>query len=99
MVMVISLLLLLLAIGSLVCFVMVLIQMFQAGEQTLGIICIVLVLCGGIGSLIAFIFGWINANKWNIKNLMWIWTGIIVAAVLLDIILIATGGPIIPYQQ
>src|SRR5438094_10081132 len=41
-------------IGELVCYILVLIKMFQAGEQTMGIICIVLTLCCGIGGLVAF---------------------------------------------
>ena len=65
----------------------------------MGIVCLVLLLCFGIGGLVVFVLGWINANKWNIKNLMLIWTGIVVGIVLLDIILIATGGPMIPYKQ
>jgi len=93
---VISGLLVLLGIGSLVCLILVLIKMFQEGEQTLGIVCIVLLLLCGIGSLVVFVFGWINANKWNIKNLMWAWTGIIIGVIVLDIILVATGGPMIP---
>jgi len=76
----------LLVIASLVCFVLVLIKMFQSGEQTLGIVCIVLVLCSGIGFIVAFIFGWINANKWDIKNVMLIWTGAIIAGLVLSLI-------------
>ncbi len=99
MVMAIYFLLVLLGIGQLVCLVMVLIKMFQAGEQTMGIVCIVLLLVCGIGGLVVFVLGWINATKWNIKNLMWAWTGMIIAAIVLDIILIATGGPMIPYKE
>jgi hypothetical protein len=40
-------------ITSLVCFVMVLVKMFQNGKTGLGIACIVLVFCCGIGGLIA----------------------------------------------
>jgi len=99
MVIVISMLLGLLLIGSLVCLIMVLIKMFQAGDQTMGIICLVLILCFGIGGLVVFVLGWINSSKWNIKNLMMIWTGIIAAMIVLDILLIVTGGPMIPFKQ
>jgi len=99
MIMAIALLVILVAIGNFVCFVMVLIKMFQEGEQTLGIVCIVLAFCTGIGSLIAFVFGWINASKWDIKNLMWIWTGTWIAIVVLEIILFASGASMIPYKQ
>jgi hypothetical protein len=89
----------LLGIAGLVCFVLVLIKMFQSGEQTLGIVCIVLVLCFGIGGLIAFIFGWINANKWDIKNVMWIWTGAIIAGLVLSVIAFSMGAAMIPLKQ
>ena len=56
-------------IAWLVCFIMVLIKMFQQGQTGLGIACIVLVFCVGIGGLIAFIFGWINAQKWPVWQL------------------------------
>jgi hypothetical protein len=91
MVMVFAFLIILLALGSLACFVMVLIKMFQEGDQTLGIVCIVLAFCTGIGTLIAYIFGWINSSKYDIKNLMWIWTGIWIALILLEIIFFASG--------
>lgn len=76
----------LVGIASLVCFVMVVIQMFQNGRQTLGIVTIVLAFCCGIGGLIALIVGWINANTWNIRNLMLIWTVLIVIGIVLNII-------------
>ena len=59
-------------IGSLVCFILVLIKMFQNEQVALGIVCIVF--CG-VGAVIAFIMGWVNASKWNIQNVMWAWTG------------------------
>jgi hypothetical protein len=73
--------------------------MFQSGEQTLGIVCIVLVLCSGIGFIVAFIFGWINANKWDIKNVMLIWTGAIIASLLLSVIALSMGAAMIPFQH
>src|SRR5262245_6850617 len=99
MVMVLAGLILLLAIGSIVCFVMVVLKMFQEGDQTLGIVCVVLFFCTGLGTLIAYIFGWVNSSKYDIKNLMWIWTGIWIGLVLLEIVLVATGGPMIPYSK
>ena len=61
-------------LGSLVCFVLVLVQMFQRGHTGLGITCIVLLFCCGIGALIAFIYGWINHREWGITTIMLIWT-------------------------
>jgi hypothetical protein len=59
---------------SFVCFVVVLIQMFQRGATGMGILCIVLTLCCGIGVLIAFVYGWVKATEWKISNLMIVWT-------------------------
>jgi hypothetical protein len=60
-------------LGSLICFILVLVKMFQTGNMGLGIACIVLTCCG-IGPLIAFIYGWVKARDWNIMNLMIAWT-------------------------
>jgi len=70
-------------IGSLVCFIMVLVKMFQNDQSTLGIVCIVLALCTGIGALIAFVVGWMNARAWNIQQVMLAWTGCIVGGFIL----------------
>jgi hypothetical protein len=62
-------------LGMLVCFILVLIKIFQDGQTGLGIACIVLtVLCCGIGGLIAFVVGWINHRRWNITPVMIVWT-------------------------
>jgi hypothetical protein len=65
-------------LGSLVCYVLVLIKMFQNGQTGLGIACIVLLLCCGLGGLIAFVYGWIKAGEWGITNIMMIWTVFVV---------------------
>jgi hypothetical protein len=59
---------------SLICFILVLIQMFQRGAVALGVTCIVLTFCCGVGPIIAFVFGWVKARQWNITNLMMVWT-------------------------
>lgn len=59
---------------SFVCFILVLVQMFQHGATGMGIACIVLGFCCGIGGLIAFIYGWMNARRWNIERLMTVWS-------------------------
>ena len=61
------------SIGSLVCFVLVVVKMFQHNQTTLGVVCIVGVFCC-IGGLIAFVFGWMKSKEWNITNIMIIWT-------------------------
>ena len=69
-------------VGSLVCFILVLVKMFQNGQTGLGIVCIVLTFCCGIGPLIAFIYGWVKAGEWRITNLMTIWTVFFVLSIL-----------------
>ncbi len=85
-------LLAILGIGSLVCFILVLIKMFQQGQTGLGIACIVLAFCAGIGVLIAFIYGWFKAREWDLQKVMMVWSGILVAHVLLVIIFMVLGG-------
>ncbi len=81
----IAILQLLVGLASLVCFIMVVIQIFQHGQTVLGIVTIVLACCG-IGGLIALIVGWINATNWGIRNLMLIWTVLIVVGIILNVI-------------
>src|SRR5262249_13526437 len=69
-------------VGSLICCVLVLIKMFQHGRTALGIACIVLLLCFGIGGLVAFIYGWIKAKEWNMTQLMTIWTAFFVLSIV-----------------
>jgi hypothetical protein len=75
----------LMTIGSLVCFILVLIAMFKNGQTQMGIASIVLCFCCGIGMLIAFIMGWVNATRWGIKNVMIFWTALIVINVILNL--------------
>lgn len=77
-------------IGSLVCFILVVIKMFQNNQTGLGIAC--LLLCWCVGPLIAFVYGWIKSSEWNIKNIMLIWSGLFAAAILLAAVSAAMGG-------
>ena len=61
-------------IASLVFFIMVVVQMFKHDQTNLGIICIVLTFCTGVGPLIAFVYGWMKATEWNLKKTMNYWT-------------------------
>ena len=82
----------LLGIISLVCWILVLIKMFQHGAIGLAIASIVLILCG-IGPLVALVYGWIKADEWGIRNVMLIWT----ICLLLSIV-VGVGGQLIPRQ-
>jgi hypothetical protein len=68
-------------LGSLICWVMVLIKMFPAEGALKGILAVI---CG----LYAFIWGWMNATRFNIKNIMLAWT----ACIVLSMALGAFGG-------
>ena len=72
-----SILLILILLANIACFIMVLIKLFQdkgALHGILGLIC----------SLYTFIWGWMNAGRLNIRNIMLIWTVIIILQVILN---------------
>jgi hypothetical protein len=63
------------SIVSLVCWIMVLIKMFQSEGALKGIFGII---CG----IYAFIWGWMNASRFNIKNIMIAWTIAIILSIV-----------------
>ena len=71
------------SLGSFIIFIMVLIKQFQNAGPVHGIIGIIT--CG----IWTFIWGWMNAGRLGIKNLMLIWT---VLWILYFILAIAGGG-------
>ena len=83
-------------IVSLVCYILVIVQMFQRGKTGLGIACLVLLLLCGLGALVAFIYGWMNVKEWGIKNIMLIWTGCIVVSLVCNVAFAALGGAAMP---
>ena len=64
-------------IGSLICWIMILIKLFQEKGVLHGILGII---CG----LYPFIWGWINVGRLNVKNIMLIWTVCIVLGIILN---------------
>ena len=68
----------LLAIASLVYFILVVVQMFKHEQVGLGLASLVLTPCVGIGPLLAYVMGWVKAGEWGIRGLMWQWTGVAV---------------------
>jgi hypothetical protein len=68
-------------VGSIICFIIVLVKMFQNAGVLQGILGLI---CG----IWCFIWGWMNAGKLGIKNIMLIWTVLI----LLNIVLGIAGG-------
>lgn len=67
---------------SLVCWIMVLIKMFPAEGALKGVLAII---CG----LYAFIWGWMNAGRFNLRNIMLIWTVAIIVSVIANMM---SGG-------
>jgi hypothetical protein len=62
------------SVVSLICFVLVIIEMLQRGAVAMAVTCILLTLCCGIGGLIAFVYGWMRSSDWNIATAMKVWT-------------------------
>lgn len=71
-----SILLMLLVLGMIVCWIMVLIRMFKDAGAVHGII-------GILCSLYAFIWGWMNSGKLGLRNIMLAWTVILVLYIIL----------------
>jgi hypothetical protein len=61
-----------------VCLVLVLLKLFPAEGALKGILGII---CG----LYTFIWGWMNAAKQNIKNIMLIWTVLLILSIALNV--------------
>lgn len=68
-------------IGCVICWIIVLVKIFQNDGALKGIIGLI---CG----LFAFIWGWMNATRLGVKNIMMIWTVLLI----LYAILAAMGG-------
>jgi hypothetical protein len=68
----------LVGLGSLVCFVIVLIKQFQTAGPLHGIIG--LITCG----IWTFIWGWMKGAALNLRNIMLIWTVLIVLGIVLN---------------
>jgi Na+/H+ antiporter NhaC len=78
----------LVGLGSFICFIIVLIKQFQNAGAIHGIIGIIT--CG----IWTLIWGWMNAGKLGIKNIMMIWTVLII----IYCILAAMGGVAFSYS-
>ena len=63
-------------LGCVICFIIVLIKLFQDKGVLHGIL-------GLICSLYTFIWGWMNAARFNIRNIMMIWTALILIGMVL----------------
>jgi hypothetical protein len=73
-----------------VCFILVLVKMFQNDATQLGVTIIVLTCLCGIGPLIAFVVGWMRSEEWSIRPLMLVWTGCAVINLILAFAILLT---------
>jgi len=80
-----SIVLALAGIGSLVCWIMVLIQMFKNAGVVHGILGII---CG----IYAFIWGWMNNSRYGLNTIMLVWTACFVASIIIQGITMAVLG-------
>lgn len=69
---------LIIGLGSLACWILVLVKIFQAGEIGLGIL-------GILCPLFTFIYGWMKSDKWSIRQIMIVWTILIVVSIILRV--------------
>ena len=74
---ILSLLAVVIGLGSLACWIMVLIKLFKAEGPLYGILGII---CG----LYALVWGWMNADKQNIRQLMMIWTALFILGLVIN---------------
>jgi hypothetical protein len=74
-----SILIMLVALADVVVAIMVLVKLFQNEGALKGILGLI---CG----LYTFIWGWMNANRLGIKNLMIIWTLLIILLIILQVV-------------
>lgn len=72
-------LLLLIELVAIVCFIIVLIKQFQTAGVVHGIIGIIT--C----SIWTFIWGWMNSAALNLRNIMLIWTALIVICIIIQV--------------
>jgi hypothetical protein len=92
-----SILVLLVLLAAIVVQILVVVKMFQNAGALHGILGLI---CG----LYAFIWGWMNANKLGIKNLMLIWTALLILYLILAAVFgasfsignMGTPGPVTP---
>jgi hypothetical protein len=70
------------SLASLVCFILVIIEMLQRGAVAMAVTCILLSLCCFLGGFVAFVYGWTRSSDWNIATVMKVWT----AAFIVDLL-------------
>ena len=77
--MIFSLLAMAAGITSIICLILVLIKLFPAEGPVKGVLGII---CG----IYTFIWGWQNVNRFNLRQIMQIWTVAIIAGIVLNVL-------------
>jgi hypothetical protein len=72
-------------IGSLVCLIIVLIKLFPAEGALKGIFGI---FCG----IYTFIWGWQNVDRYNLKNVMTIWSACFVVSIIVRVLALSVSA-------
>lgn len=85
-------------LAAFICFIIVLVKMFQNGQTMIALVSIITACCG-IGQIIALVIGWQNADRWMIRNLMMVYTVTFIGAIVLGGIGQAAGGQLIVIPQ
>jgi hypothetical protein len=67
-------------IACFVCWILVLVKIFQNDNVWLGVL-------GIFCPLFAFIYGWIKSNEWAIQKIMGLWTALVAVAFFMSIVI------------
>jgi len=81
-----------LGLVSLVCYFYVIYQMFNNAETVIAVVCLIGICVLGLGGIVAFIYGWMKSREWEIVPVMAIWSGCVVANLLVIAIQVLTAG-------
>jgi hypothetical protein len=81
-----------LSLISLVCCIIVIVQIFSHGESTRGLIYVLTLFCG-VGGLLTLIYGIQKQKEWNLYKVMTVWGVCILANVLIAAVTIIAGPP------
>jgi hypothetical protein len=65
-------------LGCIICYIIVLIKLFQENGVLHGLLGLI---CG----LYTLIWGWMNAERLNIRNIMLIWTLLIILSIIVNV--------------
>ncbi len=86
-----------LSLGALVCYLTLVAQMFMHGESGMGATSLVLCPCCGIGTLVAFFYGWSKADEWENSPLMLTWSLFFVLYILTRLVLYSATRSVLAF--